>query len=219
MSQTESEEKHKNFNFRKRKVRFYSKNIKSRFTFEGEKKNRETAKLGMGNIRSTPEGKENDRLLSEKIRSTRNDEEEERIRNLPFPPQVTDDDEKRCIEIFCKAISPGAMKTREYDICGIAIKEGEFSEIEMNELPNKELLTKDNRGNQDCLPEYLFDIDIDSLPSQLQLSPGGFDENHNVICCKTCSSNLKKEKLPKFSIANNFQIGKTPPELTGLTLA
>ena len=184
MSQTESEEKHKNFNFRKRKVRFYSKNIKSRFTFEGEKKNRETAKLGMGNIRSTPEGKENDRLLSEKIRSTpegkennrllsekirstRNDEEEERIRNLPFPPQVTDDDEKRCIEIFCKAISPGAMKTREYDICGIAIKEGEFSEIEMNELPNKELLTKDNRGNQDCLPEYLFDIDIDSLPSQL----------------------------------------------------
>ena len=29
---------------------------------------------------------------------------------------------------------------------------------------------------------------------------------------------LENDRLPPLSIANNFQIGKTPPELTGLTL-
>ena len=184
-------------------------------TPEGREKNRKNFE----NLCSTPKGGEKNRSNSERQRSTRKDQEEERIRNLPFPPKITNEDEKRCIENFCEATSPEAMKTRECGICGIAVKAGEFTEIEMTDIPHKELLSKDNQENQDCLPEYLFDIDIDNLPSQLLLSPGGVDENQNVVCCKTCFSSLKKEKLPKFSVANNFQIGKTPPELTGLTLA
>ena len=207
-----------------------------RSTPAGQQKNLQTAKEGMEKLRSTPDGREDNRkrfeqLLStsdgrednrkrsETFRETRKNREEKRIRNLPFPPKVTDKDEKLCIENFIEVTSPEFLKTRECGICGIAVKRGEFTEMEMNDIPHKELLSIENQENQDCLLEYLHDTVIDNLPSQLLLSEGGVDENQMVVCCETCLNSLKKEKLPKFSIANNFQIGKTPPELTGLRLS
>jgi hypothetical protein len=52
----------------------------------------------------------------------------------------------------------------------------------------------------------------------LILYEGGVLSDQTVICCKTCIGHLENEKLPPLSITNNFQIGKTPPELTDLTL-
>ena len=52
----------------------------------------------------------------------------------------------------------------------------------------------------------------------LLLSPGGVENGTYVNCCKQCDQALKRHKLPKFSIANKFQIGETPDELKGLTL-
>ena len=60
------------------------------------------------------------------------------------------------------------------------------------------------------MEEYVHD--------DLLLSPGGVQNDQTVNCCKKCLNYLRKEKLPPLSIANNFQIGTTPPELTGLTL-
>ena len=51
----------------------------------------------------------------------------------------------------------------------------------------------------------------------LILSEGGV-QSDQVICCNTCINHLENDRLPPLSIANNFQIGKTPSELTGLTL-
>ena len=85
------------------------------------------------------------------------------------------------------------------------------------DIDNHRLLSTEHQENQDCLEDYVLNIAEHNL--KLLLSLGGVDENRNVVCCKTCLSSLKKNKLPKFSIANNFQIGKTPPELTGLTLS
>ena len=106
------------------------------------------------------------------------------------------------------------MESVECGICGESVLRRDIDEnkniIPNYEIPNRNLLLVENQENQEFLPEYKFD--------DILLSPGGVD-GELVTCCKTCLSSLKNANLPKFSIANDFQIGKTPPELTDLTLS
>ena len=192
---------------------------KIRSTPEGKKKQHETDKKFKEKIRSTPEGQEKNRNLSEKIRDDKKAIYEKAISNLPFPPEVNYQIETACIKNFINATSPDSMKTRECGICGIAVRNGGFKEYSIDEIPNREHLLIEQQENPNCLEEYVFNTNIDGESLQLLLSPGGVDENGTVICCKTCFTSLKNDKLPKFSIANNFQIGETPPELTDLTLS
>ena len=218
---------------------------KMRATPEGKKKQQEYNRISQERIRATPEGKKKDqefyRKSKERIRATdegrkknqettresmiqmrnaRKIKEEERVNNLPFPPKVDDEDEKRCIKNFIDATSPHALKTSECGICGIGIRnvDGGKTTFAIKEIPNLEHLLTENQENPNCLEEYIHDVYIDSLPFQLLLSPGGVDGNQ-VTCCKSCLTSLKNDKLPIFSVANNFQIGKTPPELMDLTLS
>ena len=123
--------------------------------------------------------------------------------------------EKECIADFISATSPKNMETVECGICGesvmnrdISLKSNKFA---FDELPGRDLLLLENQENQAYLDEYYF--------NGLLLSPGGVIDNNSVLCCKTCLSSLNNKKLPKFSVANGFQIGKTPVELIDLTLS
>ena len=104
------------------------------------------------------------------------------------------------------------METVECGICGEGVmKKHEIYTFSLHDIPNRELLSLEHQENKEFLDEYVFD--------DVLLSPGGVDHDQSVLCCKTCLNSLKKGKLPQFSIANNFQIGKTPPELMDLTLS
>ena len=95
--------------------------------------------------------------------------------------------------------------------------------LEKSLLTDQSLLKQTELGTlhqeNEPLEDYVLPIIDDENNTKLLLSKGGVSINQDVVCCNTCLTSLKKDKLPKFSIANNFQIGKTPIELTGLTLA
>ena len=71
-------------------------------------------------------------------------------------------------------------------------------------------MIKQEASGENDLPEYVID--------DLLLYADGVDENKEVARCHRCLHHLKNGKLPPLSVANNFQIGKTPPELQNLTL-
>ena len=102
------------------------------------------------------------------------------------------------------------MKTYECGICGESVKKDNLKEHEIEKLPGKELLSE-KQSEDEGLDEY--------KSNGLLLSPGGTNvDKGTVVCCLPCLQCLEKGKLPPFSIANNFQIGRTPPELSDLTL-
>jgi hypothetical protein len=49
---------------------------------------------------------------------------------------------------------------------------------------------------------------------------GLFEANRVKMCivCQKCRTSLSKEKIPKFSVANNMWLGDIPKELQGLTI-
>ena len=188
---------------------------KMRGTPEGLEKSRIINKEVNQKMRGTPEGLERNRNASEKLRNAMRNAEKDRISNLPFPPKITDGIEKQCIDDFIDVTSPRSMESVECGICAQAVLKKDIN-IENNtflihELPSRELLLLENQENpDDYLDEYLFE--------DVLLSPGGVNDDQSVLCCQTCLSSLKRERLPKFSVANDFQIGKTPDELKDLTL-
>ena len=141
--------------------------------------------------------------------------EEKRIRDLPFPPELQHEHEKECVGQFIKATSCQSIETVECGICGESVMKRDIfhsNRFTLDKIPSRDLLLLENQENQTYLDEYLKD--------GLLLSPGGVvDDDKSVLCCKSCLSRLKNNKLPKFSIANGFQIGRTPPALTDLTLS
>ena len=172
-------------------------------TPQGREKNRQA----FANILLTPQGKEKNRLNSEQ----RRDAIKEKINNAPFPPDITDEIEHDCLKHFIRATSYDSLKTWECGICGKAMLNRDYkNELDRDAFDGRELLLKDNQENQDFIDDYVLD--------DLILSEGGVN-GQTIYCCKTCKNSLKNGKLPKFSIANDFQIGKTPPELTDLTLS
>ena len=192
--------------------------MKIRATDEGKLKNQETAREGMKEIRNTDEGKikqhDIDQRSKMKIRNDKKAEKEKIISNLPFPPIIDDEQEKESLRNFIRSTSSESMKTLECAICGEAVMNKDLdlekNYLDKDDFVNRNLLLTENQENQEFIPEYVFD--------DLLLSPGGVI-GQSIICCNTCLSSLNNNKLPKFSIANGFQIGKTPPQLTGLTLS
>ena len=162
---------------------------------------------------ATCEGRAKNKVTSEKIREEKRANKLERIMNLPFPPEISDIDEKRCINDFINATSPESMETVECGICGEAVRNRDVGNkaYPLHDIPGRELLLLEHQENQEFIDEYVFD--------DLLLSPGGVQDDQSVLCCKTCLTSLCNGKLPKYSIANGFQIGKTPPVLSGLTLS
>ena len=194
-------------------------------TPKGRTEHNEQEKLRSKAKRSTPKGRK-DHNEQEKLRAAKKISElEERMRNMKFPPKFESDDEieSNCINAFIKATSADALKTRECGVCGKAVRKGLFKERSLSEddkegIPNIRLLSTEHQENPNCLPEYVHPVDLDAgLTTELLLSPGGVDRDE-IVCCNKCFNCLKSNKLPVYSIANNFQIGKTPPELSDLTL-
>ena len=122
---------------------------------------------------------------------------------------MNDKIEKKCIQNFIKETSFESLETVKCGICGEAVKVKKRIQKRIGNLPH-DILGSDLDPNQVNLSEY--------EQQGLLLSPGGVENSTYVNCCKQCDQALKINKLPKFSIANKFQIGETPDELKGLTL-
>ena len=141
-------------------------------------------------------------------------EQQQEIDNLPFPPVVNDEKMKECLSNFIKATSPTSLESVECGICGETVRgkiDEEFQKFNIDQIPGRELISVQQQSeDEENLDEYVF--------KDLLLSPGGIEDDESVVCCKTCLRYLNSGRLPPLSIANNFQIGKTPPELTDLTL-
>ena len=131
----------------------------------------------------------------------------EKMASLRFPPNINDKIEKDCIKDFIEATSFESLQTVECGICGKAVKDKEYTRERIYNLPYDIL-------GAHVDPNHLSEYE----QQELLLSPGGVENDTFVNCCKQCDQALKNKKLPKFSIANKFQIGETPDELKGLTL-
>ena len=213
---------------------------KIRSTDEGQEKNRDYFRAYCAFPDNKVKNEERAREGISKKRAERSTKFNEKISNMKFPPDFHDDEkiEEHCINNFLKATSVNALETRECGVCGIAVGKGQFkirsidyditdndddNEGEIPCLPNIRVLSTEHQEDpNNCLEEYVFEIFLDGLndPStKILLSPGGVNEiDKEVVCCNKCLFSLKNDQLPIFSIANNFQIGSTPPELSDLTL-
>ena len=152
---------------------------------------------------TTPEREE--RLEDEAVR--KRNERAERDINKPFPPVISDDVMKECVTNYIKATSNSILKQVVCGICAGWCDEFEIHDI--SQIPSRELIHQDSSTDQINLEEYKV--------QDLILHKDGV-YGSLVNCCLKCLSRLKKGKLPALSIANNFQIGETPPELSDLTL-
>ena len=179
-------------------------------TQEGGEKHNLSSKRYMEKLLSTEEGREEHRKQVERNRNEDRDREQERIANLPFPPVVTEQRKRECISKYISETRPASLETYECGICGKGVKHCEFEPLDIDSIPARDLISQEQSGEENNMEEYMV--------KDLLLSPGGMENDRVVRCCKTCLSCLQKEKLPPFSIANGFQIGKTPAVLTDLTL-
>ena len=146
------------------------------------------------------------------MNTIRDNEKTRRMEEIDFPPTLSDEHDKVCLSGFIDATSPNSLRTYDCGICGEAVKQSEYKPIDIKNIPSKELLSV-QQSDEDDLEEYKH--------NDLLLSPGGIKKvkrRTTVNCCITCLKYLQKQKLPPLSIANNFQIGKTPPELSDMTL-
>ena len=80
------------------------------------------------------------------MRATRKAELKEKIANLPFPPNITDDLEEKCIKNYIKETSPESLETIECGICGEAVRNSsEFVEEKMiYDIPHRDLLSTEH---------------------------------------------------------------------------
>ncbi len=129
----------------------------------------------------------------------------ETVRNFSWPPLITDEIKKKCIEEYFEATSVKALKTYNCGICGIQAHS--YDVVSLEDLPNKEKLLTSNFVT--VLEEY------DNLGYVLDSSGINGTE---VTCCKECLYSLQTNSIPPCSVANNLQIGSCPPELMNLTI-
>ena len=126
---------------------------------------------------------------------------------IQFPPIINEDIERRCLADYIEATSNFSLRMSACGIC--AERCHDFEMIDIWSIPNRELI------KQESFEDTIFD---EYKVKDLLLHKLGVNEDQTVNCCHKCLSSLNKGKLPPLSLANNFQIGKTPPELSGLTL-
>ena len=132
-------------------------------------------------------------------------EQKRTLENLrsEFPPVISEEVKNMCLSGFIEATSFSKLPINICAVC--ASRCNNYESICVDELPGSQLLRHGNTG----LPEYRVG---DSL-----LHKGGVDDDH-IKCCRDCLADLKKNKLPSTSIANNFQVGECPSVLTDLKL-
>ncbi len=156
--------------------------------------------------RSDPDKAEVDRTRAsagmEKNRRKKNTFE---ISHASFPPEISTDTIKTCIDEFKECFSAERMQFFACAICGIDSQKVDTFDINM--LSNTFLLKLPD--GQQILPEYdHFDI---------TLEPAGIN-GQEVNCCTTCLNALENGTIPQCSIVNGLQIGTPPEELMGLTI-
>ncbi len=122
-----------------------------------------------------------------------------------WPPTITDETIKLCIEEFKKFTSSSALSVKCCAVCGM--ESHKTTDMSIKDLPNKHIL-KVSEGIT-SLEEYIH--------FGLILVSKGL-EGTTVTCCHDCKGCLEKAKLPPFSAANDLQYGTTPEELRGLTI-
>ena len=110
---------------------------------------------------------------------------------------------------FIKATAPDSLATFECAVCRESVNSNEYDTFLCQDLPNNNLISI-KESNEINLDEYIV--------NDLLLSRSGVETDGKVRCCKVCFNYLQKNKLPPLSIANDFQIGTAPPELSNLTL-
>ena len=133
--------------------------------------------------------------------------------SIEFPPDIDDHIMKKCLQNFIDATSNQALGIVECAVC--AEGTNEFEKFDIDDLPGSDILRcrsldDMNNDNDEIMDEYMF--------LDLILSQGGIDEEGLIHCCLSCINYLRKNTLPPLSIANGFQIGKTPDILKDLTL-
>ena len=175
---------------------------------EVQKEKNKTRKADRKNMMSLEEME----AQKEKVKTRKANEryaQKERLAKLKdeFPPNVDEQVTKKCISNFIEATSYSSLSSVVCGICALRCRE--YEEISAGEVPGRELLLHENSDSTN-LSEYMI--------GELLLHPLGVDDTMVVNCCKSCLNDLRKGKLPATSIANNLQIGESPPELSDLTL-
>ena len=124
--------------------------------------------------------------------------------STPLPPRIDNNLKKECLNDYLNATEQYVSQQLVCAICG----ELSFSTtlVPLDSIPNKELLTK---AYQHSLPEYKH--------HGMCLVTQGIQQN-KINCCTQCYNTLARNKLPDFSVANNFQLGSIPDVLRNLTI-
>ena len=133
--------------------------------------------------------------------------------SIEFPPDIDDHIMEKCLQNFIDETSNQGLEIVECAVC--AEGTNEFEKFDIDDLPGSDILRfrsldDINNDNDGILDKYMF--------LGLILSQGGIDEEGLIHCCLLCINYLRKNKLTPLSIANRFQIGKTPDILKDLTL-
>lgn len=125
-----------------------------------------------------------------------------------------------CNERISRFISRTDNESLQMDICGVCAREKSVHAVEtllLDDVPNIHLLRPET-------PHHAHDHSHGFLlhkPRTRSGAPVAVPEDiqqANVVVCNDCMRDLKKNKLPLFSLANGMWIGDIPHELAVLSL-
>lgn len=113
---------------------------------------------------------------------------------------------------FIDATGSTATATSTCAVCAGSFFKLEIEEVSVTDLQEKQLLLPAKPHPAQVLTEGML---LHSTPSSIHTSVDG---SLMANVCTSCSSDLKRNKTPSFSLANGMWIGDIPLELKVLTL-
>ena len=132
--------------------------------------------------------------------------------NENFLETVSEDCRRNCISNFIDATGNNAIASSDCAVCGGCFFNSEIYEFKVSDLKEKNKLVPSKPHPAQNLTDGML---LHTTLSSLHLDSDGC-LMANV--CSSCSSNLKRNKMPAMSLANGLWIGEVPPELKILTL-
>lgn len=117
---------------------------------------------------------------------------------------------QRCISNFIDRTSNAALRMATCIVCARDLEWESTTDIFIKDLPHSHLLVPETLHADHILIHGLL------LHNQAVHDPKESSAKGRV--CEDCRDSLKKDKLPKLSLANGMWIGDTPFELSVLTL-
>ncbi|CAF1499018.1 unnamed protein product, partial [Adineta ricciae] len=152
--------------------------------------------------------------------------------SLTWPAPVSSELKEECLKQFLQQMSMDNLAEVTCAVCNVRSSKQQCKIVPTSTISHKDLLKVSDElkglitNIQLSIPKHFTGSPIqNSLPfyfeNYIVLYKNGVSQDNEIaMCsiCQNCSHALSKDKIPKFSAANNMWLGDIPTQLQGLTI-